>query len=194
MKTIMKFTAIVAFMLITAVSMAKEPKLSIVSENDIKSLVFELDSQSKETMIQFKDANNRVIYSESISDKNYIKRFNLEKLEDGVYYILAEDVMKSIVYKFSLKGNAVKIVERKENAKPVFRTLEDRVFLNLLNLDKDKVEIKVYDSMNRIIFKQDIKEQMLVEKAFNFEKAEADEYTIVVKDNNEVYYKNIVVK
>ncbi len=52
MKTIMKFTAIVAFMLITVVSMAKEPKLSIVSENDIKSLVFELDSQSKETTVQ----------------------------------------------------------------------------------------------------------------------------------------------
>ncbi len=28
--------------------------------------------------------------------------------------------------------------------------------------------------------------QMLVEKAFNFEKAEADNYTIVVKNNNEV--------
>ena len=194
MKTIMKFTAIVAFMLTTVVSMAKEPKLSIVSENDIKSLVFELDSQSKETMIQFKDANNRVIYSESISDKNYIKRFNLEKLEDGVYYILAEDAMKSIVYKISLKGNAVKIVERKENAKPVFRTLEDRVFLNLLNLDKDKVEIKVFDSFNRIIFKQDIKDAMLVEKAFNFEKALADTYTIVVKNNKEVYYKYVVIE
>ena len=194
MKTIMKFTAIVAFMLTTVVGMAKEPKLSIVSENDIKSLVFELDSQSKETMIQFKDANNRVIYSESVSNKAYIKKFNLKKLEDGFYYILAEDVMKAIVYKISLKGNAVKIVERKENTKPVFRTLEDRVFLNLLNLDKDKVEIKVYDSMNRIVFRQDIKEQMLVEKAFNFEKAEADEYTIVVKDNNEEYYKNVVVK
>ena len=190
----MKFTAIVAFMLTTVVGMAKEPKLSIVSENDIKSLVFELDSQSKETMIQFKDANNRVIYSESVSNKAYIKKFNLKKLEDGFYYILAEDVMKAIVYKISLKGNAVKIVERKENTKPVFRTLEDRVFLNLLNLDKDKVEIKVYDSMNRIVFRQDIKEQMLVEKAFNFEKAEADEYTIVVKDNNEEYYKNVVVK
>jgi len=194
MKTIMKFTAIVAFMLTTVVGMAKEPKLSIVSENDIKSLVFELDSQSKETTVQFMDANDRVIYSESISDKVYIKKFNLKMLEDGVYYILAEDAMKSIVYKISLKGNVVKIVERKENTKPVFRTLEDRVFLNLLNLDKDKVEIKVFDSFDRIVFKQDIKDAMLVEKAFNFEKALADTYTIVVKNNNEVYYKNVVIE
>ena len=190
----MKFTAIVAFMLTTVVSMAKEPKLSIVSENDIKSLVFELDSQSKESTVKFIDADDHVIYSESISDKVYIKKFNLKKLEDGVYYILAEDAMKSIVFKISLKGNVVNIVERKENTKPVFRTLEDRVFLNLLNLDKDKVEIKVLDSFNRIVFKQDIEAAMLVEKAFNFEKALADTYTIVVKNNNEVYYKNVVIE
>jgi hypothetical protein len=194
MKTIMKFTAIVAFMLTTVVSMAKEPKLSIVSENDIKSLVFELDSQSKETTVQFMDANDRVMYSESILDKVYIKKFNLKMLEDGVYYILAEDAMKSIVYKISLKGNVVKIVEKEENTKPVFRRLEDRLFLNLLNLDKDKVEIKVFDSFNRIVFKQDIEDEMLVEKAFNFEKALADNYTIVVKNNNGVYYKNVVVE
>ena len=194
MKTIMKFTAIVAFMLTTVVSMAKEPKLSIVSENDIKSLVFELDSQSKETTVKFIDAKDHVIYSESISDKVYIKKFNLKMLEDGVYYILAEDAMKSIVYKISLKGKVVKIVERKENSKPVFKTLEDRVFLNLLNLEKNKVEIKVYDSYNRVVFKQDIKDEMLVEKAFNFEKALADTYTIVVKNNNEVYYKNVVIE
>ena len=194
MKTIMKFTAIVAFMLTTVVSMAKEPKLSIVSENDIKSLVFELDSQSKETTVKFIDAKDHVIYSESISDKVYIKKFNLKMLEDGVYYILAEDTMRSIVYKISLKGKVVKIVERKENSKPVFKTLEDRVFLNLLNLEKNKVEIKVYDSYNRVVFKQDIKDEMLVEKAFNFEKALADTYTIVVKNNNEVYYKNVVIE
>ncbi len=194
MKTIMKFTAIVAFMLTTVVSMAKEPKLSIVSENDIKSLVFELDSQSKETTVKFIDAKDHVIYSESISDKVYIKKFNLKMLEDGIYYILAEDTMRSIVYKISLKGKVVKIVERKENSKPVFKTLEDRVFLNLLNLEKNKVEIKVYDSYNRVVFKQDIKDEMLVEKAFNFEKALADTYTIVVKNNNEVYYKNVVIE
>jgi len=193
MKTIMKFTAIVAFMLTTVVAMAKEPKLSIVSENDIKSLVFELDSQSKETTVQFIDAHDHVIYSESISDKVFIKKFNLKMLEDGVYYISADDAMKSIVYKISLKGDDINIVERKENAKPVFRTLGDKVFLNLLNLEKKDVEIKVYDSQNRVVYKETLRDQMLVEKAFNFEKAYNDNYTLVIKDGSDIYYENIAI-
>lgn len=193
MKTIMKFTAIVAFMLTTVVAMAKEPKLSIVSENDIKSLVFELDSQSKETTVQFIDAHDHVIYSESISDKVFIKKFNLKMLEDGVYYISADDAMKSIVYKISLKGDDINIVERKENAKPVFRTLGDKVFLNLLNLEKKDVEIKVYDSQNRVVYKETLRDQILVEKAFNFEKAYNDNYTLVIKDGSDIYYENIAI-
>lgn len=189
----MKFTAIVAFMLTTVVAMAKEPKLSIVSENDIKSLVFELDSQSKETTVQFIDAHDHVIYSESISDKVFIKKFNLKMLEDGVYYISADDAMKSIVYKISLKGDDINIVERKENAKPVFRTLGDKVFLNLLNLEKKDVEIKVYDSQNRVVYKETLRDQILVEKAFNFEKAYNDNYTLVIKDGSDIYYENIAI-
>ncbi|MGB5666589.1 MAG: hypothetical protein WBM53_07065 [Maribacter sp.] len=193
MKTIMKFTAIVAFMFTTMVGLAKEPKLSIVSENDIKSLVFELDSQSKETLIQFMDANDEVLYSESIDNEVYLKKFNLKKLKDGFYYFLADDSARSILYKILLEGDDVKIVERKENAKPVFRTLGDKVFLNLLNLDRKDVEIKVYDSESRVVYKETLKDQILVEKAFNFEKAYSDNYTLVIKDGSDIYYENIVV-
>ena len=193
MKTIMKFTAIVAFILTTVVSMAKEPKLSIVSENDIKSLVFELDSQSKETLVQFMDANDKILYSESLDNEVYLKKFNLKKLKDGFYYLLADDSIRSILYEILLEGDEVKIVERKENAKPVFRTLGDKIFLNLLNLEKKDVEIKVYDSQNRVVYKETLRDQMLVEKAFNFEKAYNDNYTLVIKDGSDIYYENIAI-
>ena len=193
MKTIMKFITVVAFMFITMVGLAKEPKLSIVSKNDMKSLVFELDSQSKETLIKFMDSNDKVMYSESVSNEIYLKKFNLKKLSDGFYYFLADDSERSILYKISLEDNDVRIIDRKENAKPVFRTKGDKVFLNLLNLDKEKVEIKVYDSQDRVVYIETLNDQLLVEKAFNFEKAYKDSYTVVIKNSNDIYYKNIVV-
>ncbi len=46
----------------------------------------------------------------------------------------------------------VEVLEVEENVKPIFRKNHDMVYVNLLNLDKESVEIKVYDSNNRVIF------------------------------------------
>ena len=105
-----------------------------------------------------------------------------------------EDSTKIIVYTISLSDNKTEIIERKENAKPVFRTKDQVVYLNLLNLNKKDVVIKVYDNSNRTIFSQTMENDMIVEKAFNFANAVAGEYTVSVKDSNEVYYESITIK
>ncbi|EAQ99850.1 hypothetical protein [Maribacter sp. HTCC2170] len=194
MKTFVKLFLSIVILLTTVVGMAHEPRLSIVGKNDAKSLIFKLDSPSNKTRVQFLDQNDNVIYSENISDISYRKKFNLKYLNDGIYFFETEDEIKTIVYKISLVGGIVKIVDRKEEAKPVFRIMEKKVFVNLLNIDNDMVEVKVKDSMNRVIFEEDVKNQISVEKAFNFENALQDNYTIVIKDGKIVYYKNFVVK
>ncbi|SHH02325.1 hypothetical protein [Flagellimonas flava] len=77
---------------------------------------------------------------------------------------------------------------------PVFVKKGDKLFLNLLNLSQDKVVVKVYDSQNRVVYSEAIKGEMVVEKAFNFEKAFEDEYTVVVVDESGTYRETIAVK
>jgi hypothetical protein len=45
-----------------------------------------------------------------------------------------------------------------------------------------------------LLYKQVLDDSLLVEKAFNFENAFQDSYTIVVKDNKDSYYENVDVK
>lgn len=77
---------------------------------------------------------------------------------------------------------------------PVFKRKGQTLLLNLLNLDQEKVAIKVYDSLGRLVFKEVIKGDMVIEKAFNFEKAYADNYTVVVVDNNKTFKEKVEVK
>ena len=67
------------------------------------------------------------------------------------------------------------------------------LFLNLLNLDGTDVKIKVLDGNNRTLFSEVIENESIVTKAFNFETAHEDRYTVVVKDGENTYYENIVV-
>ena len=77
---------------------------------------------------------------------------------------------------------------------PVFLKKGDKLLLNLLNLDQDNVIVKIYDSEGRILFKETFEGKLVVEKAFNFEKAFEDEYTIVVIDSNKTYKEKVTVK
>ncbi|MBT8314840.1 MAG: hypothetical protein KJP26_10320 [Maribacter sp.] len=193
MKTIMKFTAIVAFMLTTTVGMAKEPKLNLIVNNETRSLVFVLETQSEETKIKFLDNQNNILYSENVSDEVYSKRFDLKKLENGIYFFTMENALKSITYTLRVEDEVSSIIESNEVLKPFFRKSAHMIYLNLLNLQKDEVEIKVYDGNLGLVFEQDLTSETIIEKAFNFKSAKADDYTVVVKNSNGTYYENIVV-
>lgn len=91
------------------------------------------------------------------------------------------------------KGAAVEHLTKKENTRPVFRKKGDVVYMNLLNLDLEKVNIKVYDSERRLLFNEVIEGELVVEKAFNFKKAVEDRYTIVVKDSEGTYTEKLLV-
>jgi hypothetical protein len=78
--------------------------------------------------------------------------------------------------------------------KPFFRRSEDKLFMNFCNQEMGDVKIMVIDSDNRIVFKETLKDKLVVEKAFNFSSAVKDSYRVIVKDGNETYSEYYVVK
>jgi len=78
--------------------------------------------------------------------------------------------------------------------KPYFRKTDNRLFLNFFNKEMSDVQIRVLDSENRIVYKETLKDVLVVEKAFNFSTAEKDSYKVIVKEENETYFEYYVVK
>lgn len=193
MKTNLKFTAMIALMFTTVVGMAREPKLSLISNGESKSLVVELDTQHDKTFLKIIDEDQNIIFSEKVSETSYSKKFDLNELESGSYYFEVDDALRTLVYPISVENKKVKILKRIENTKPVFRLKGDRLFLNLLNLEGKDVQIKVFDSNNRTLYKEVIENETVITKAFNFESAYEDQYTVVVKEGENIYYEDIVV-
>lgn len=94
-------------------------------------------------------------------------------------------------------GPAKSEVERKlitVELDPVFVKKGDKLLVNLLNLSQDKVVLKIYDSQNRLVYNESIQGELIVEKAFNFEKAYEDDYTLVVTDGTGTYKTTMEVK
>ncbi len=87
----------------------------------------------------------------------------------------------------------LEVLETADKGKRIFRKKGDKVYLNMLNLQGDNVQIKVFDSNKRLLFTEVVKKET-VEKAFNFENAYSDSYTVMVKDSEGTYSERILVK
>ncbi len=195
MKSFIKATAVAAFVFSTALGHAKEPSLILSGGSDSKSLQLSMESPAGETAIRFHDQYGNTIYSEKTGNvAHYGKKFNLSELAGGLYYLEVEDSFKEIVYTLEVTRNFAKILEKEEKLKPIFRKKGNKLFLNLLNLEKADVKIKVLDSDNRLLFEELVTGNQIVEKAINFEKAYDDQYLVVVSKGDDIYYEYLQVK
>lgn len=193
MKKVLKFTVMAALLFSTVTAMANEPKMSLVADNAAKSLIFKLDVKTKDTKIQFLDSENNVIYYDNSVSKGFSKKFDLSKLEMGAYTFKMDDSLKLVTYTIIIEDKGISILEKTEMVKPVFRTKDGMVYINLLNKELKNVDIKVYDSSERLLFAETLTDKLIVEKAINFKKAFKGDYTISVKDANGVYLENISI-
>ncbi len=193
MKKFLKTTTVLALFLTTAISMAKNSDVRLSAEKEGKSLVLTLEGASNDLKLTFTDSNENILYFEKLTDGTKAKTFNLKGLEDGTYYLTTTDTQKVIVYTVSVNGENVTISGKDELIKPSFRKTKEKLFVNFLNLDSSKVDIKVYDEENRLVFTETLLDKMVIEKAFNFKGAFAGAYSVIVTDSKKSFLENFIV-
>lgn len=194
MKTVVKFTVMAALLFHIVVANASEPKLNLVADLSEKSLIIDLDEVSKDTKIQFLDSENYIIYSDSsFKNKSIHTKFDLSNLDEGSYIFKLESSTKTITYEILIRKETIVIKDKVEVIKPAFRVKEDVVYINFLNISKKGVEIKVYDSEDRVLYSEKFTDSLIVEKAITFKNAYKGEYTVIVKNTNGNYQKNVSI-
>jgi hypothetical protein len=194
MKNLIKISAIAAFFLVSLTSMAPVPTNGLVIGEDGKSLYFHLGSYSEASTVKITDKTANTLFYANVSGKNYVKKFNLEQLETGTYYFVVDNPQSSVAYTLSIKDNKVAIIHKEEKTtSPVFRVVGEKVLFSLSNKDLKNLEIKITNSKNLVVFKEDVSVEGSLDKVFNFEKASKDQYTITIKDGNTTHKKRIEI-
>lgn len=189
-----KLTLVIALMFVAVIGLAATPNLNVTPDQP-KSLNFSIETYEQETAIRLFDEQGNLIFSEYVTDqKSYSKRFDLSKLEKGFFLLKVENSLKEIVYTIEMNKLEVSIKDMNEILKPTIITEDNKVKINFLNLAQENVVIKILDSNDRNVFEEVIEKTMVIEKAFNFEKAYKNNYMVMVKVNANSYYQPIAVK
>lgn len=195
MKNILKSFVALSLLFVTTTGLANKPEISLTTASDSKSLVVALEEQTLASKIELTNANKQIIYSENIAKNNCSKKFNLKDLRAGTYFFSIENAISSVVYTLKINQNKVEIANKeKSSIVPVIRKSNKKVTINLYNPDQKRVHILITDSSDRVVYKESTSGKLTIEKAFNFEKAVKDRYTIKVIDGKKTYKKSITIE
>lgn len=193
MKRVIKFFAIIALFFATNTTMGAEPKVTVNEAR--KNIVIELDKPTLEYRVRFVDMEDHIIYSQRIHKSEIRdKKLDLTKLPIGNYVLTIENYFRSTEFMITVERAGASMVSKKIDYKPIFRKKDGRVYLNLLNLDLNPVDIEVRDAMDRLLFSETMDGTLTVVKSFNFKKALEGIYIIKVKDGATVYTEEINVR
>jgi hypothetical protein len=77
------------------------------------------------------------------------------------------------------------------NERPYLRTNGERVLVSFLNQNMEQVKLKVIDETGRMLYREVIKDEFVIQKSFNFENAFEGTYRIIIISSGEKFVKKI---
>ena len=194
MKAVLKLTAMAALLLSSTIAMANDPGMYLTTVKEAKRLVLKLNKKTESSILTLTDTEKHQIFMENIKeDEDYTKKFDLSNLEEGLYYLKMESLIRTVEFTISVEDSEVNVIARNEVTKPFFRKNGDVLYLNYLNQKLNPVVVNVVDSSNRLVFTQKFDKDLVVGKVFNFTNAVKDEYTVSVSEGANTYYETISV-
>jgi len=144
----------------------------------------------KEVRTLVKNSDGAVVYSVT-------KALNLnsmaEFLTEGDYTIEEDNGLAITVTPLTITDEQV-IVEEAESYqifKPVINEEGDYVLFSRLSLNKESMHVRVYDTRNKLVYKETIKGEVESNRVFDFSELDNGNYKIVVKATGRTF-KNVV--
>lgn len=192
MKKISKFSLVLVVTLLTMNMHAGTVDFTLdVKKEQGKMVTFALNQIDKMDLSIY-DAEGKIIHSENVnSQKNINRTYDLKALPEGTYFLQAESDTKVSRYAISVLGETASLSGDaiSEVYKPVYSYKKGLVWVNLLNLDKSPVTIKIYDSEYNEIYDSAFLTGQSVTKVFDINNFQNEEYTFVITDNDKTFTK-----
>lgn len=192
MKKISKYSLVLVVTLLTMNMFAGTVDFTLdVKKEQGKMVTFTL-SQTEKIDLSIYDGEGKMIHSENVnSQKNINRTYDLKALPQGIYFLEAESDLRVSRYQISVLEETASLSEDavSEVFKPTFLNKNGLIWVNVLNLDKSAVSIKIYDNEYNEIYDSASLMDQNVTKVFDTSYFKNDSYTFVVTDNNKTFTK-----
>lgn len=199
MKDILKTTArlvLLSVLFVLPLAMqAKDdnPFISINSIGSEKKVSLVLKNLRNPTTIRLESVQDGVLLEEEITNAEYARVLNLNELSAGNYKLVVSTGVRETEQPIAITrtGLSLNINDRKEFFAPVVRTSGQLLDVSLLNNQLTTLKLKIEDAEGALVYEDEVRNVVKVEKRYNLSKLPAGEYTIVLNVGDKAYVKTI---
>lgn len=147
--------AIFSLMSLSVMATGTEPFAKIETKENSTTVLMRLSTNEADVTI--KDSKGNILFSDFIANaKNVVRPYNLEKLDDGIYFIEVENQVQGNIHQVTIEDENV-VLERNIETyyKPIFDLNEEYLAINLMTLG-EKASLKLIDVQDHVIFDENI--------------------------------------
>jgi Secretion system C-terminal sorting domain len=165
----------------TTVKIAANAKNIIVNLGDV---------QKEEITIALMDDDQNTLMSETIKDvKNFAKKYNVSRLEDGDYRMIVTKKTIRTVQPFSiLHGEVTMSVEdKKDKFLPTLSFQNDNLDVNVLLSNYSNIIVKLYDNEGREVMNDKQMAEFKLNKRYNLTNLQSGVYVAEVTAGDEIF-------
>jgi hypothetical protein len=160
-----------------------------------KSVIVNLGSiQKEEISISITDANGYVLVDEIVKNNaNFVKKYNVSKLEAGQYEITITKKTLRTVQPFTISETGVQMldIEKKEKFLPVLTQNGNKLDVNVLLGNYNNITVKILDNEGHKALEDKNYVVLTLHKRYDLSKLPAGNYIAEVKAGDETFYYNI---
>ncbi|REE80635.1 putative secreted protein (Por secretion system target) [Lutibacter oceani] len=196
MKNLMKRSLLIITFFTVSISMANnnDPGIKVnLIENKLIQLTLSGDSDVFE--ISVRDNYGVLLHKENLQSDNNSKKYDLANLPNGNYFMEIESStkIKVIPFKVSAKSVALKNDDEIIHFKPTIRKTEDIVYVSMLALNNEKLEVLLYDMNNNLLYSETLQDKEILERKLNLMNLKSGSYSMILRSNGKAFYETIKI-
>jgi hypothetical protein len=194
MKNLLKTSLLAVLLFVSAGAYAYDETFSLkVKSNAQKSIMFFI-REPQDVEFSIYDSESEILYKQRIhAVQPSAKTYNLEAFPDGAYKLKLETDSIITTYKIQIV-NGKTLVEKPvitEKLKPLLTKENAIISLDMTNLDKGPVEVKIVNEYNDQLYSNVFLDKSKLSKKFNIGKTDAKELTFIVRFKDQEFIKTV---
>lgn len=197
MEKIISTSLLLMGLMINTINANGNPEVFVRSGNSEEKIIRVMFNNIDEVLkVKIKDKNGIQLYSETVTKKQFEKKFTFNSAPTGIYRIEIEGTSRIWNYSLISDQNKVSIVENESSVfyKPKLILKNKKLSISKFATEKEEIEVVLTDIHGVALYHEAYDKDLYYRRNLDLRQLPKGDYNLKIASNGKNFYRNIEIK